>query len=201
MKHDQQNGKKENKTITEIRTPEKKESDLVFSVCQNSERAALLILYADLRNGLRREPPLELDENSIVSNLKLIDKVDRHNPDHKGDIIKHNLSKALNEYERAFNDTERVDIFKHIYNAVEFAINHDKDRHGKLIDVEVNSLTNVPLNTAELWREATYYRQKHSDVKPQQLMEFSSIASRMSNELKPLRQAANTIIVKRLIAV
>jgi hypothetical protein len=91
MKHDQQNGKKENKTITEIRTPEKKESDLVFSVCQNSERAALLSLYADLRNGLRREPPLELDENSIVSNLKLIDKVDRHNPDHKGDIIKHNL--------------------------------------------------------------------------------------------------------------
>ena len=29
-KHDEQNGKKRNKTITEIRTPEKKESDLVF---------------------------------------------------------------------------------------------------------------------------------------------------------------------------
>lgn len=47
-KHDEQNGKKRNKTITEIRTPEKKESDLVFSIYQNSEKAVIRSLYVDL---------------------------------------------------------------------------------------------------------------------------------------------------------
>jgi integrase len=51
MKLDEHNGKRRNKTITEIRTPEKKESDLVFSVYQNSETAAILSLYVDLCNS------------------------------------------------------------------------------------------------------------------------------------------------------
>ena len=48
MKHDEQNDKKENETVTEIRTPEKKESDLVFSVYQNSEKTVILSLYVDV---------------------------------------------------------------------------------------------------------------------------------------------------------
>jgi integrase len=49
--HDQQNGKKKNKTVSEIRTPEKKESDLVFSVYQNSITPMLFSLYVDLSNS------------------------------------------------------------------------------------------------------------------------------------------------------
>jgi integrase len=51
MKLDEHNGKRRNKTITEIRTPEKKESDVVFSVYQNSETAMISSLYVDLRNS------------------------------------------------------------------------------------------------------------------------------------------------------
>jgi hypothetical protein len=150
---------------------------------------------------VRRETPIELDENSIKLNLNLIDKVDRHSPNHQGDIIKHNLSKALNEYERAFYETEPIDIFKRIYNAVEFAINSDQNRLGRLVDIELSCLANVPQNKARLWRDATYNRLKHPDLDPQQVMDFSSAASQMPNELKPLRQAANTVIIKRLTVV
>jgi hypothetical protein len=41
-------GGKKNKTITEIRTPEKKDTDLVFAVYQNTKTPAPISIYRDL---------------------------------------------------------------------------------------------------------------------------------------------------------
>jgi hypothetical protein len=99
---------------------------------------------------MRREPQQQLDEGSIISNLNLIDKVDRHIEDHQGDTLKHNLAKALNEYERAFDQTEGEDIFKHIFNAVEYAVNWDRRRDGSGLDKELSAVANVAVNKASI---------------------------------------------------
>ena len=52
----------------------------------------------------------QLDESNVISNLQLIDKADRHTKDHQGNTAKHNLTKALGHYEKAFNQTEGVKI-------------------------------------------------------------------------------------------
>jgi hypothetical protein len=58
----------------------------------------------------------QLDESIVITNLKLIDKADKHTKDHQGNTAKHNLTKALGHYEKAFNQTEGgEDIFKYIF--------------------------------------------------------------------------------------
>jgi hypothetical protein len=68
--------------------------------------------------------------------------------DHKGNTTKHNLSKALCLYESAFNQRDGESIFKYIFNAVEDAIDWDKDRKPKELDDELSAVANVATSKA-----------------------------------------------------
>ena len=138
----------------------------------------------------------QMDESIVLSNLHLIDKADRHIENHQGNIAKHNLSKALGQYEKAFNQIDRKEIFKDIFNAVEDSINWDRRRDGLDLNKELSAVASIPVNKAEGWRKM-YVRLKHPDYR-QQLTEYQQTLGQIPNELIPLRLAANKVITERL---
>jgi hypothetical protein len=150
---------------------------------------------------VKRVKEQQLNESSIISNLNLIDKVDRHNiEDHKGNTPRHNLVKALNLYEKAFNQTNGEHIFRDIFNAAEDAVNSDIDRSGAKMDIEFSSLVSLPTvdqNKVFHWRKRIYNRIKHPDHNNQPA-DYLQAKSEIPNELVHLRQAANIVILKRL---
>jgi hypothetical protein len=97
-----------------------------------------------------------------MSNLNLIDKIDRHSEDHKGDAPKHNLAKALRHYEEGFNRTEGNEVFRYIFNGIEDAVNYDRHRPDDPFDKELGSIANVSKIKATQWRRL-YNRIKHPD--------------------------------------
>jgi hypothetical protein len=137
----------------------------------------------------------QLDESIVISNLKSIDKVDRHK-DHKGNTTKHNLSKALCLYESAFNQRYGESIFRYIFNAVEDAINWDKDQKPKELDEELSAVANVATSKATQWR-CIYNRLKDPDH-GQQATEYLRAKSEIPYELVALRLAANRVFSERL---
>jgi hypothetical protein len=138
----------------------------------------------------------QLDESCVLTNLKLIHKIDWHIEDHQGNTTRHNLAKALRDYEGAFNNIEREKIFKDIFNAVEEAVNWDTGRDGWKLDNELSSVAKVAPNKAAQWR-CIYNRIKHPDHN-QQPAEYLTAVSQIPNELVPLRLAANTVFLERL---
>jgi hypothetical protein len=138
----------------------------------------------------------QLDESNVISNLQLIDKADRHTKNHQGNSAKHNLAKALNDYEKAFNRTKGEEIFKDIFNAVEEAINWNKPPPGWNPDNELSSVANIAPNKAAQWR-CIYNRLKHPDY-GKQLKDYQTAKNEVPNELVPLRRAASTVILQRL---
>lgn len=169
---------------------------------------------------LRKVPQDQLDEGKIISNLNLIDKIDWHNEKNRqGNKAKHNLAKALNLYERGTNQTDVEFIFRDIFNAAEDAVNSDKHRSGKETDIEFSSLVaqsgatttaQVNENKVNYWSDKIYNRIKHPDhikqgAKQQppvdQLAEYEKAKENASQELIPMREAVNIVILERLRTV
>ena len=149
MKHDQQNSKKENKTITEIRTPGKKESDLVFSVYQNSKTAGVLSLYVDLRNsfgktldrmnrgnreegtnGRRREITLHSFRRFVKTTIS-----DLGYSDFSEWFIGHSGSTYWRKKE-----SEKAELFKKVEPYLTFLNVHQLERQGADIQTKVDEL-------------------------------------------------------------
>ena len=152
MKLDQHNSKKENKTITEIRTPEKKESDLVFSVYQNSETAALFSLYVDLcksfgktldrmnkgdreegSNGRRRQITLHSFRQFVKTTVS-----DLGYSDFSEYFIGHNGSTYWRKKE-----SEKAELFKKIEPYLTFLNIHQLERQGADIQSKVQELEDL----------------------------------------------------------
>jgi hypothetical protein len=149
LEHDQQNGKKENKTITEIRTAEKKESDLVFSVYQNSETPALWSLYVDFRNsfgktldrmnkgdreegsnGRRRQITLHSFRRFVKTTIS-----DLGYSDYSEWFIGHSGSTYWRKKE-----SEKAELFKKIEPYLTFLNIHQLERQGADIQTKVDQL-------------------------------------------------------------
>jgi len=152
MKLDEHNGIKENKTITEIRTPEKKESDLVFSVYQNSETAAILSLYVDLcnsfgktldrmnrgdredgSNGRRRQITLHSFRRFVKTTIS-----DLGYSDFSEWFIGHSGSTYWHKKE-----SEKAELFKKIEPYLTFLNIHQLERQGADIQSKVEELEEV----------------------------------------------------------
>jgi hypothetical protein len=153
-----------------------------------------VIISEDVKVLVQREQ--QLDESIILTNLQLVGKVDWYVEDHQQNTTRHNLAKALRHYEGAFNQIENEEIFKDIFNAVEEAVNWDKNITGKGLDSKLSAVANIPANKAEQWR-CMYDRLKHPDYK-KQLAEYIQAKSKIPDELVPLRRAANTVFSNRL---
>src|SRR5919199_459724 len=152
LERDQQNGKKENKTITEIRTPEKKEWDLVFSVYQNSETAALWSLYVDFcnsfgktsdrmnkgdreegSNGRRRQITLHSFRRFVKTTIS-----DLGYSDYSEWFIGHSGSTYWRKKE-----SEKAELFKKIEPYLTFLNIHQLERQGADIQSKVQELEDL----------------------------------------------------------
>jgi hypothetical protein len=146
---------------------------------------------------VRREKQQSMDESVIISNLKLIDKFDWHIEDQQGDKIKHNLAKALRLYEKGYKQTEDEEFFRYIFNGIEDSINYDQHRDFDQFDNELSSLANVAKSKAAQWRRI-YDRIKHPDVRTKQPALYLQAIGEIPDELVPMRQAVNRVIIERL---
>ena len=149
MKHDKQNGKKRNKTITENRIPEKKESDLVFLVYQNSEKAVITSLYVDLctsfgktldcmnkgdreegSNGRRRQITLHSFRRFVKTTIS-----DLGCSDFSEYVIGHSGSTYWRKKE-----SEKAELFKKVEPYLTFLNVHQLERQGVDIQSRVEEL-------------------------------------------------------------
>ena len=60
--------------------------------------------------------------------------------DIKSNLFGINLIKSLNEYEMAMKENSRLFIFKHLFNALELAINFSREKTGKDFDKTLDSV-------------------------------------------------------------
>jgi integrase len=152
LERDQQNGKKENKTITEIRTPEKKEWDLVFSVYQNSETAALWSLYVDFcnsfgktldrmnkgdreegSNGRRRQITLHSFRRFVKTTISDLGY---------SDFSEYFIGHSGSTYWRK-KESEKAELFKKIEPYLAFLNVHQLERQGADIQSKVEELEDL----------------------------------------------------------
>lgn len=78
----------------------------------------------------------------------------------------------------------RESIFKFIFNAVEIAINWDKDWIGSKLDNELSDLANIATSKAKQWR-LMYVRLKYTDEKSQQATDYLRAKSQIPSSLCP----------------
>jgi len=138
----------------------------------------------------------EIDENSILSLFRLINKL--YSGQVADNLKANNLKKALTEYNAAMKVFDRLMIFKHLFNSLEIAANWDGvERHGEALDKEISTITGSQQKEVEKWRRL-YNRTKHIDREPNQVNEFISGIMNLHYFLEPLRIATNKILIDRL---
>ncbi|HEX9862641.1 MAG TPA: hypothetical protein VGB11_05080 [Candidatus Bathyarchaeia archaeon] len=140
----------------------------------------------------------KIDEETVISNLLLINKVNRHNLSacSKKQLI--TLSKALSEYENAMSTFDRLAAFKNLFNSLELATNGDgKDRMGPSLDTEAAKITKTTESEIEDWRRF-YDRTKHIDRTPNDITKFVKGMESLPEKLMPLRLASEKAIMNRL---
>jgi integrase len=137
------------KTTTEIRTPEKKESDLIFSIYQNSETATLRSLYVELctsfgktldrmnrgdreegSNGRRRQITLHSFRRFVKTTIS-----DLGFADFSEWFIGHSGSTYWSKKE-----SEKAELFKKIEPYLTFLNIHQLERQGADIQTKVQEL-------------------------------------------------------------
>lgn len=144
----------------------------------------------------------EIDENVWVSILQQINEVSIKKLQNNAQTKLVNLNKSFNEYRNAMEViSDRLIIFKHLFNALELASNFDgKDRKGSELDDEVARITKLQASTVCEWR-CFYDRAKHVDRTTKDIMTFMEGMKKLSEYLLPLRSATQTVILNRLKAV
>jgi hypothetical protein len=139
-----------------------------------------------------------IDEQAVLTILPRILATTRHRLPNNASPQQLNRKKALDEYETSLSSSERIMIFKHMFNAIELATNSDGvDRTGSTFDEEVSSLTGQSAAEIAKWRQF-YDRTKHIDRNQQHAVAFISGMENLPNMLLPLRQATHRILVSKL---
>jgi hypothetical protein len=140
----------------------------------------------------------EIDENRLISLLQQINRVSITKLQNNTPMELVNLKKSFNEYRNAMSVFDRLMIFKHLFNSLEFATNSDgMDRTGPNLDNEVAKITNLQTSDVCEWRQF-YDRAKHVDRKGKDLTTFIEGMKNLPNFLVPLRLATQAVIFARI---
>jgi hypothetical protein len=107
------------------------------------------------------------------------------------------LIKALSEYETAMKENSRLFIFKHLFNALELAINFDSETTGLNFDRSVEINTSVSEKTVRVWREF-YNRIKHVDKTSQDNNIYEQGMKNLSSLILPVRTSSRKAIMNVL---
>jgi len=112
-----------------------------------------------------------------------------------------NLAKALDEYEDAMSTFDRFQIFKHLFNTIEFCTNWvGTSFSGTKFDEEASAITKVPQADILDWRDL-YNRTKHVDQTPMHVSKFVVGIERISSIVRSVRKASQTAILNRLASI
>lgn len=106
-----------------------------------------------------------VDEQNVIDAFRKIQKF-RQNIQSTSTITEVNLDRALREFELGMSPMNTISKFKHIYNAIEIAMNLNGESwmEGSKLDTEICKLAGNQLQQVlvEQWR-CFYNRTKHSD--------------------------------------
>jgi hypothetical protein len=144
----------------------------------------------------------QLDESDVMSNLQLIDKLDRHKRKRRKRTQK-NLENALGNYESAFyrkgiKELDEISMFKSIFNAVEIAINWEKELCSPDRDKILSNVANVSIRRVASWR-CMYNRLKHTSISLREQRQYRNMMQgQIRRHLVPLRSASNAVLLDRL---
>jgi hypothetical protein len=105
-----------------------------------------------------------------------------------------NLIKSLSEYEMGMKENSRLFIFKHLFNALEIAINIDSERTGEMFDKSVEAHTGIPEATVERWR-GLYNRIKHVDKSSNHNSAYMEGTKKVTSMIVPIRNSAKKAIM------
>jgi hypothetical protein len=139
----------------------------------------------------------EISEQQVMAYLTKIISVSRFSP-RPSSIRELNLSKALNEYEIAMSNFDRLRSFKNLFNTIEFCANWTgTDHKGPGLDVEAAKIARVSQQEVEFWRNF-YNRTKHVDKTASDASAFVEGMERLPEMLPKIREAAKGLIVNCL---
>lgn len=142
----------------------------------------------------------EADEEQIFANLRKIIQLNRFDlkEDSPRELI--NLSKSLSEYESAMSTFDRLQIFKHLFNALQLSINWRQDRRGSALDSAIASISDNEQSEIRDWRRF-YNRTKHMDRCPTHTSEYVQGLEKLHSFLRPLRETCKRVILNRLAQI
>jgi len=136
---------------------------------------------------------VDVDEQTTLANLSLLDKLNRHSHIQINQGKRHNLVKALSEYEAGLDSVEMNPMFKHLFNALEDAVNWDKDRIGSDLDQEIAKISGDSQHDIGNWH-LIYDRLKHPDTSLKKRQDYSSLQNDFMGQLMPLRDCTNRVL-------
>jgi hypothetical protein len=135
------------------------------------------------------------NEKYVLEVFQKIQKLNRF--DIKSNLSVINLIKSLNEYEKATNEYSRLFIFKHLFNALELAINFGRESTGKDFDKTVQALTGIHEGSVQRWRDF-YNRVKHVNKSNQHNVTHVEGTKNISSILVPIRDSCKKAIMMLL---
>lgn len=139
-----------------------------------------------------------IDESAVIAIFKKLQNLKRLEIGSSSALQDFNLSKALDAFEFAMKDFERLAIFKHLYTAIELGANYDGSKDdGKKLDAKVSVLTGEDEGNLAVWRELNN-RSKHADFKPEQAEAFLRGRDGLGVENNRVRKCAESAILARL---
>ena len=150
----------------------------------------VLILSDDYYNWTSMSE--NVNERYILDVFQKLQKLNRF--DFKLNHSAINLIKSLNEYEMAMKEHSRLFIFKHLFNALELAINFKSESTGEKFDKYVEAHTNMPEATVKSWREF-YNRIKHVDKSNNHNITYLEGMQKISSMIVPARRCAKKAIL------
>lgn len=135
-----------------------------------------------------------LDETLVLYILKKLDRLESP----KTHLQVSDIKKAVMEYSAGMSSFDRIGIFKHLYSSMELATNCDGiDRTGSNLDNAVNNIVETPSSKVEEWREFNA-RSKHINRNSQEEKMYQDNLSRLGEQLSPIRETCQKLILERL---
>lgn len=141
---------------------------------------------------------IDIDEQTTLANITLLDKLNRHSHIQINQGKRHNLVKALDEYEAGLDSIEMKSMFKHLFNALENAVNWDKDRTGSDLDQEIAKISGESQHDIGNWH-LIYNRLKHPDTSLKKRQDYSSLQNDFMGQLMSLRDCTNRVLIAILL--
>jgi len=172
----------------DLKTKVEKVGNRIVAVSQD-----VLLLSDDYYNSTSMSE--NVDEKYVLDVFQKLQNLDRFNIKSNFPLI--NLIKSLIEYETAMKEYSRLFIFKHLFNALELAINFSQEITGDDFDNAVEVRAGIPRTSVTRWRDF-YNRTKHVDRSDNHNITYLEGTQKVSSMILPVRHCTKKAITTLL---